>query len=244
MSWFECPGCDKIVTGLVCGTGPKDDNSYYSKTHCCLQCERGEGSQSSDVWACPAIPKGSFRATALPSCDVPAHYILHLPETAGALPTIFFLHGGVTYIYPESLWCDVQHLVARNPVVRKRFIVIAPFAAIGEPIATFSGCCTWPKFDWNDVNAEDTVLKELEHLFICSYNGEEDRSTYSWRDFTWLAAKRASVHKTNKLTKPTVQIGNGWSAADKQAPPPTTIRSRRCCDETMQMRKRKRKRKR
>ena len=265
MSWFECPGCDKIVTGLVCGTGPKDDNSYYSKTHCCLQCERGEGSQSSDVWACPAIPKGSFRATALPSCDVPAHYILHLPETAGALPTILFLHGGVTYIYPESLWYDVQHLVARNPVVRERFIVIAPFAAIGEPIATvsgnrkksdrygntvdyvddfnedliwttfsqacqalgdrvdwsrlsvagysmggqsawnlslrygsqlaaivpFSGCCAWSNFDWNDVNAEDTVLKELEHLLICSYDGEEDRCTYSWRDFTWLAAKRA-----------------------------------------------------
>ena len=35
------------------------------------------------------------------------------------------------------------------------------------------------------MNAEDTVLKELEHLFICSYNGEEDRGTYSWRDFTW-----------------------------------------------------------
>ena len=41
------------------------------------------------------------------------------------------------------------------------------------------------------MNAEDTVLKELEHLFIYSYNGEEDRGTYSWRDFTWLAAKRA-----------------------------------------------------
>ena len=159
----------------------------------------------------------------------------------------------------------MQHLVARNPVVRERFIVIAPFAAIGEPIATvsgnrkksdrygntvdyvddfnedliwttfsqacqalgdrvdwsrlsvagysmggqsawnlslrygsqlaaivpFSGCCAWSNFDWNDVNAEDTVLKELEHLLICSYNGEEDRCTYSWRDFTWLAAKRA-----------------------------------------------------
>ena len=46
-------------------------------------------------------------------------------------------------------------------------------------IVPFSGCCTWSNFDWNDMNAEDTVLKELEHLFICSYNGEEDAATFA-----------------------------------------------------------------
>jgi len=51
---------------------------------------------------------------------------------------VLFLHGGVTYVYPETLWWDVRELVQKNRVVREEFVVIAPFATANEPLAVVS----------------------------------------------------------------------------------------------------------
>lgn len=75
----------------------------------------------------------------VPGCDAPVHFLLHVPEERHtSLPAVLFLHGGVTYVYPESLWWDVRGLVKKNQVVRERFVVVAPFASVREPIAVIS----------------------------------------------------------------------------------------------------------
>jgi len=134
--WFGCPGCDRVVTGQVLASGPSNQD-YYSQTHCCRRCERGEG-HGEDGWECAGIPQAIFRVIDVPGRDAPAHYILHTPVDAQAAPAVLFLHGGVTYVYPESLWLDVRSMVEANRLVRERFVVIAPFASAGEPLAVVS----------------------------------------------------------------------------------------------------------
>lgn len=55
---------------------------------------------------------------------------------------MLFLHGGVTYMYPETLWWDIGALLEENAVVRERFVVVAPFASVGEPLAVVSATRT------------------------------------------------------------------------------------------------------
>lgn len=157
MSWFQCAGCDRIVTGLVRGTGPKN-SEYYSSTHCCLRCQAGE---EHDADWCAGLPGKFFREIKIPGSDLPAHYLAHVPDGACSLPAVLFLHGGVTYVYPESLWWDFRELVKNNSVVRERFIVIAPIAAVGEPIAVVS--TTRKKVDrfGNSVDYADDFHEDL-----------------------------------------------------------------------------------
>jgi len=133
-----------MVTKAVCGTGP-DDNGQYSKTHCCLPCERGEGCHLEGDWlTCAGIPGANFKEIALPECETKAHSIIHIPEGNGPFPVMLFLHGALTFVYPEHLWQDIRDLIDKNEVVRARFIVIAPFATVGEPVAVVS--------EWNKKN--------------------------------------------------------------------------------------------
>eukprot|EP00928_Gymnodinium_smaydae_P014050 TRINITY_DN15095_c0_g1_i5.p1 TRINITY_DN15095_c0_g1~~TRINITY_DN15095_c0_g1_i5.p1 ORF type:complete len:375 (+),score=58.14 TRINITY_DN15095_c0_g1_i5:39-1127(+) len=149
--WFFCPGCESVVTSLVrqaAADGAQNgaDGATYSSTHCCVACERGEGTRPHD-WGNAGVPRSCFLEVPLPSpdCEVQAelaHCVVHVPEvqehTAASAPALLFLHGGVTYVYPETLWWDVRELVEKNPFIRDNFVVIAPFATAGEPLAVVS----------------------------------------------------------------------------------------------------------
>mmetsp|Transcript_23844 Transcript_23844/g.69013 ORF Transcript_23844/g.69013 Transcript_23844/m.69013 type:complete len:416 (-) Transcript_23844:61-1308(-) len=135
--WFACPGCDRVVPGCVRDLGPKNVE-LISRTHCCRTCEAGGGGHNADWW-CAGTPRHQFHSVELPCRDryrrpLVAHYILHLPDSPGPLPALLFLHGGATYMWPETLAQEVDSLVATNPVART-FIIIAPFATKGEPLA-------------------------------------------------------------------------------------------------------------
>eukprot|EP00929_Paragymnodinium_shiwhaense_P038619 TRINITY_DN20392_c0_g1_i1.p1 TRINITY_DN20392_c0_g1~~TRINITY_DN20392_c0_g1_i1.p1 ORF type:complete len:365 (+),score=39.40 TRINITY_DN20392_c0_g1_i1:72-1166(+) len=139
--WFRCAreGCDRVVTATVKGHGPKNEE-YYSKTHCCLACERGEG-HGAQRWECPSVPAWSFMQVDMPDVPEPAHALVHVPlrsEKTPPLPAVLFVHGAFTYVYPETLWDDMRSLVDMNRVVRDRFVVIAPFGTRGEPLAVVS----------------------------------------------------------------------------------------------------------
>eukprot|EP00747_Dinoflagellata_sp_TGD_P019726 gnl/TRDRNA2_/TRDRNA2_127363_c0_seq1.p1 gnl/TRDRNA2_/TRDRNA2_127363_c0~~gnl/TRDRNA2_/TRDRNA2_127363_c0_seq1.p1 ORF type:complete len:279 (-),score=39.89 gnl/TRDRNA2_/TRDRNA2_127363_c0_seq1:42-878(-) len=68
-----------------------------------------------------------------------AHCLVHVPEgNVRGLPAVLFLHGGVTYVYPETLWQDFHDLIANNAVIRDRFVLVAPLASVGEPLAVVS----------------------------------------------------------------------------------------------------------
>jgi len=54
------------------------------------------------------------------------------------LPAILYLHGAVTYLYPETLWWEVRDIVERNRVVREQFVVLAAVGSLGEPLAVRS----------------------------------------------------------------------------------------------------------
>jgi len=139
--WFPCEGCDRVVTGGVRGDGPKNAG-WFSRTHCCLDCERGEGHHGS--W-CAGVPGRSFREVRVPrSCPAGplAHYLIHEPDwnsVSAPVPALLFLHGACTFTWPETLWPDVDELVRKNELA-KDFVVVAPFASKGEPIAEES---TW-----------------------------------------------------------------------------------------------------
>jgi dienelactone hydrolase len=53
-------------------------------------------------------------------------------------PAVLFLHGAVTYVFPESLWWDIRDLISKNSTAREKFVIVAPLAAVGEPIAVVS----------------------------------------------------------------------------------------------------------
>uniref|UniRef100_A0A7S4PSW1 Peptidase S9 prolyl oligopeptidase catalytic domain-containing protein n=1 Tax=Alexandrium monilatum TaxID=311494 RepID=A0A7S4PSW1_9DINO len=138
-AWFPCPGCDRVVTSLV-REAPEAGHHAYSSSHCCHECEaRAPEGHSKDCWRCASVPSAAFRELRLPGAEAPAHYLLHDPGPGAAggelLPAVLFLHGSMTYLYPETLWWDVKGLVEKNMVVAKHFVVIAPFGAVGEPIA-------------------------------------------------------------------------------------------------------------
>lgn len=133
--WFDCPRCDRVVTGLV-REGPASPASSYSHSHCSPVCEAGRDPDPEDPWATAGVPGANFREVELNDAP-PAHLMVHVPEGEG-LPALLFLHGAVTYIYPESLWWDVRMLVQKNAVVREQFVVVAPFGTRGEPLAVVS----------------------------------------------------------------------------------------------------------
>lgn len=133
--WFPCPSCDLMVTGRVREGHPHPEkHEVYSYTHCCLLCEQGLG--HGDEWSCAGVPSALFRRVMV---DGKAqHYLLHDPgEASEKRPVLLFLHGAHTHIYPEFLWGDLRDLVEQNPVARD-FIVLCPFGAEGEAIATLS----------------------------------------------------------------------------------------------------------
>lgn len=147
VQWFGCPGCDRIVTGMVRDDGPKNAECM-SRSHCCIKCEQGLGH---DDWWCSGTPGAVFREIKLPqsrargegtSSDegegaVEAHYILHQPDwdaVKGPVPALLFLHGGLTYVWPETLHAEIERLVEGNPLA-KDFVIVAPLASKGEPLA-------------------------------------------------------------------------------------------------------------
>lgn len=146
--WFHCPSCDRMVTGLVqTGHPHPEKHSVYSYSHCCQCCEQGQSSHG-ELWMCAGVPAALFRSVKLGAGL--QHYLLHDPG-GHSRPVLLFLHGANTYIYPETLWWDVQKLVSSNQTLRENFIVIAPFGSIGEPIVHPS---SWKKADrfYNEVH--------------------------------------------------------------------------------------------
>eukprot|EP00927_Polykrikos_kofoidii_P062455 TRINITY_DN57268_c0_g1_i1.p1 TRINITY_DN57268_c0_g1~~TRINITY_DN57268_c0_g1_i1.p1 ORF type:complete len:393 (-),score=48.00 TRINITY_DN57268_c0_g1_i1:16-1194(-) len=162
--WFPCPGCDRVVTHLVQRNYTQETNQFYSSTHCCMDCENGAGCGCcGDPWACAGVPSTFFRRLQLPEGGRVVHYLIHEPDAATTkgtpLPAVLFLHGSHTYLYPETLGWDMRNLVMENRVARERFIVIAPFAAIGEPLARLS---KWTKLNrfWEEVPYVDGFDEE------------------------------------------------------------------------------------
>lgn len=146
-AWFPCPGCDRMVTSLTYNSAFTARHHIYSPTHCCVDCEHGASrGHCEDPWSCAGVPRGMFKELWLSGVEAPAHYLLHDPgPKAGAgsrLPAILFLHGSMTYLYPETLWWDVRDFIERNHVAREHFVLVAPFASAGEPIAKLS---SWTK---------------------------------------------------------------------------------------------------
>lgn len=139
--WFPCPGCDRVVTAQVLGDGPANGDAV-SRTHCCLNCERG---LEHDSFWCAGTPGRMFREVALPPCAIGqppelAHYLLHVPERSAdgrPAPVLIWLHGALTFLYPETLHVDLCSFLDKNPKARE-FIVIAPLAVRGEPLAVES----------------------------------------------------------------------------------------------------------
>lgn len=130
--WFACAGCDRMVTSLVRRGHPHPEkHHYYAYAHCCLACEEGQG-HSQDEWACASVPGSLFRKIKFGSRE--QNYLLHNPGGAKPLPALLFLHGAHTYIYPETLWWDIEKLLENNRTAREEFIVIAPFGSVGEPV--------------------------------------------------------------------------------------------------------------
>mmetsp|Transcript_112535 Transcript_112535/g.363390 ORF Transcript_112535/g.363390 Transcript_112535/m.363390 type:complete len:407 (+) Transcript_112535:56-1276(+) len=140
VQWFQCPSCDKTVTGLVRGTGP-ENTDLMSRTHCCRCCQNGSGH---DAHWCAGLPSQMFREVEIPGDDpssppLRAHYLLVEPHERKArpAPALLWLHGAATYTWPETLCKDVQAFVDANPATRG-FAVIAPLATSGESLAEVS----------------------------------------------------------------------------------------------------------
>ena len=132
-SWFQCPACGRMVTGLVQKGHPHPEKGHavYSHSHCCQSCERG--GPHGEKWLCAGVPAALFQSVELNTTGVQQlqHYLLHDP--GGPLrPVLLFLHGANTYIYPETLWWDLMGLVSNNQALRENFIIIAPFGSVGE----------------------------------------------------------------------------------------------------------------
>lgn len=190
--WFPCPSCDRVVTGVVLNYGPK--NAEVSRTHCCFRCERGEGHD--DCW-CSGTPGSALHEVELPHLDsrgqaLRAHYLLHQPDwdvVVAPVPALLFLHGALTYIWPETLHMDVQKLVAGNAVA-KDFVIVAPLATPGEPLAVLSESQTHlDRFD-HEVVYVDRFDEELTwqcFLAACGALGAEHV------DFTRLCATGYSM---------------------------------------------------
>eukprot|EP00438_Fugacium_kawagutii_P036186 Skav232973 [mRNA] locus=scaffold1735:339193:340221:+ [translate_table: standard] len=132
--WFRCPSCENIVTSLVREGHPghpHPEKHFYSDSHCCHDCEQGLETHGK-LWQCAGVPGASFRSVKVKSGEA-QHYLIHDPG-GDLLPVVLFLHGALTFLYPETLWWDVRDLVNKNQTCRDNFIVIAPFCSIGEPI--------------------------------------------------------------------------------------------------------------
>eukprot|EP00913_Durusdinium_trenchii_P009669 g9086.t1 len=120
-----------VISKVQRGHPHPGKHHVYSYTHCCQPCEQGQSTHA-ESWACAGVPSALFRSVKLNSGL--QHYLLHDPG-GDSLPVVLFLHGANTYIYPETLWWDVEKLVEKNEIVRDGFIVIAPFGSMGETLA-------------------------------------------------------------------------------------------------------------
>eukprot|EP00927_Polykrikos_kofoidii_P017397 TRINITY_DN17917_c0_g2_i1.p1 TRINITY_DN17917_c0_g2~~TRINITY_DN17917_c0_g2_i1.p1 ORF type:complete len:449 (+),score=100.28 TRINITY_DN17917_c0_g2_i1:157-1503(+) len=185
--WFQCPSCDFQVVGLVLGTGP-DNQDQMSRTHCCLSCERGHGCH--DKYWCSGVPGKYLKTAVLPDVERPAHYLLHMPEKTGApAPAVLFLHGGMTYIWPESLAQDLQQMLDKNPLAR-RCVIVCPFASEGEPLAEVSSYRRKKDRHGNDIAYVDDFNEDLvmqTFLAACRELGPEQV------DFSRLSATGYSM---------------------------------------------------
>lgn len=153
-----------------------------SRTHCCLMCERGEGH---DSWWCCATPSELLRQIELPDCycdvhgnSVSAHYILHEPDwdlVRAPAPALLFLHGAMTYLWPETLYLDVLRICEMNSLA-SQFIIIAPLASIGEPLAVVSEYRTHADRFENDIPYVDSFEEDLTwecFLAACDALGQD-----------------------------------------------------------------------
>lgn len=183
--WFQCPGCTLVVTGLVRGSGPENQHNI-SRTHCCKKCELGGGAQGilHDRNWCAGVPGAIFREVSIPSSARPSHYLLHLPEQSQdgsamiPAPAVLFLHGGMTYIWPEQHHKDTFGFLDANAAARK-CVVIAPFATPGEPLSVVEG--------WTVQGQRRFREKKDRHGNIISYIDQFDEQLV-WE--TFLAACR------------------------------------------------------
>lgn len=145
---------------------------FYSTTHCCKTCERGEaceGTPQESGWCrCVGIPKTWIRSVRLPGAQSPVHFICHVPPRAleedgkdALFPAVLFLHGAGTYLYPETLWVEVRDIVEKNSVAREKFIVAAAVGSLGEPIVAPSTRRTKRDRCGNDVAYVEKFHSEL-----------------------------------------------------------------------------------
>jgi len=113
-----------------------------SPTHCCNRCAGGEGHDP--LW-CAGVPGNWLKAVKVPSSDpsappVTAHALVLLPEggsAVGPAPAVLWLHGAMTYVWPETMAQDLD-FVRKNNVAARNFVFIAPFATDGEVLAKVS----------------------------------------------------------------------------------------------------------
>jgi len=151
--WFPCPGCDRMVTAVVQNC-EQNRSDFYSSSHCCLDCQcQAPNGHAEDPWACAGVPRHMFKEIWFPGLEAPAHYLLHDPgpqQVQAGLPALLFLHGSHTYLYPETLWWHLRDLIDKNNVAREQFIIVAPLAAIGEPLARVSSTRMKPNRFWVD----------------------------------------------------------------------------------------------
>ncbi|CAK0905037.1 unnamed protein product [Prorocentrum cordatum] len=142
-AWFACPSCDRMVTGLVLGAGPENMQSMC-RTHCCFQCRDSSGARHDDYW-CAGTPGSGLRQVEIPRSGgggpLLAHCVVHEPSweaVRAPVPALLYLHGISGAYWPEALYWELYSVVSCNEAAG-RFLIVAPLAAPGEPLAVESG---------------------------------------------------------------------------------------------------------
>jgi len=143
--WQKCASCDLVIVGIDPDKAETAYQTYgVSRSHCCLGCELGEGYHGPD-WCC-GVPQDNVVEVTIEDQDSPnlhalkAHCYVRLPDedaVAAPWPTLLFLHGCGTFLWPETIHLDISKFVEVNEVARN-FVVIAPLASQGEPLVVVS----------------------------------------------------------------------------------------------------------
>jgi len=148
--WFLCQNknCGRWVTALNREAYKHPNAGPYSSTHCCRECRQG---LPHDSFWCGGTPAHLFREFQLCGswreavCQI-AHCVVHVPDwnlVQAPVPALLWLHGALTYIWPESLWPQLQNVLDHNEIARS-FVIIAPFGSVGESVAVVSDYRTKP----------------------------------------------------------------------------------------------------
>eukprot|EP00418_Pyrodinium_bahamense_P013031 CAMPEP_0179122982 /NCGR_PEP_ID=MMETSP0796-20121207/58063_1 /TAXON_ID=73915 /ORGANISM="Pyrodinium bahamense, Strain pbaha01" /LENGTH=273 /DNA_ID=CAMNT_0020821615 /DNA_START=129 /DNA_END=950 /DNA_ORIENTATION=+ len=191
-------------------------------------------------------------------CNRPAlkaHYVLHEPDwsvVSAPVPALLFLHGALTYIWPESLGPEVQDRFEKLIPYVDRFdtdltwaCFLAACHSLGPGRVDFSrlcvtgfsmgaqavwdiaihhgshlaaavpmaGSCKWAPGMWRK---EDELFAQVQDLPLWAFSSQDDKDSYEWGDFHWLAKRRGIARRPlieSKLinTTPSIkQVDHTW----------------------------------